>query len=227
MSLVGDSVAFVSIGASCQTAEQINRHSGLLSDIIGEELSPQSSFFDWLFCDVASIPRFIRDYASKPLVESDIELDGWRYGFVNYGLWMWHEEPDETPIPDVVSKYNYLLDRFRSLSAKRDRFFVFSNTQNNLDFHTVPGRRDFTLTPDVQNEILRELTRIFPDGENKIIWVSNADRITPEVRDIQSMEIFSDSWEGRQDDWRAMFERNPALLERSRSYSTDLHVRAG
>jgi hypothetical protein len=138
MSAFGTETAIISLGVSCQTAWQIDRHVDLLSDLLGEPLVKATGPFDWLIMPPASFASWMGAGGLFPDHPGEIVVHP-NFYWPRHNLHFWHEFTrdgvvalDET-FAQTKMKFTYLLDRFSGLKTFRRCLIFVSNTQSNLD----------------------------------------------------------------------------------------------
>ncbi|MEH3145222.1 MAG: hypothetical protein PGN34_07700 [Methylobacterium frigidaeris] len=149
MSAFGVRTAVVSLGVSCQTAWQIDRHVDLLSSLTGEALVRSSSPFDWLIMPPRSFAGWMGARGGFPDSPDEIVVHP-NFYWPRHDLHFWHEFTRdgvvalEDTFEQTRAKFARLLDRFSSLRDYRRCLFFVSNTQSNLDEVTrVSPRMNF------------------------------------------------------------------------------------
>lgn len=163
MSLLGEKVAVVSLGMSCQSAHQIERHARLIASLCGDPTMKISRYpFDNVICPPVSASQLLDADRFHPVSIGEVEVSGdggghWR----DMGVHYWHEmRPVRTGIlrrkrldPErafraMTDKYAHMASKFRQLPDVERLIFVISNSQNNLDMVArVTGNLNFVLEP--------------------------------------------------------------------------------
>ena len=140
MSVVGEKLAVVSLGSSCQSAHQVKQNAGMLSALTGDALAPKRFPFDWLICPPGRTAAWIRSGDRFP--RSPVELSPYRHKgtflWERRGAFFWHDFRQQKVV-DVEGtfdltrgKYDRFFNSFDDLRNRERIVFILSNTQNNL-----------------------------------------------------------------------------------------------
>ncbi|TNC12760.1 hypothetical protein FF100_13940 [Methylobacterium terricola] len=164
MSAFGQRTAIISLGVSCQTAWQIDRHVDLLSSLTGEPLTRATGPFDWLIMPPRSFASWMRAGGRFPDHPREIVCHP-NFYWPAHNLHFWHEFTrddvialDET-FEATRAKFAYLLDRFAELKRFRRCLFFVSNTQANLDVVTrVSPSMDFHFSAEAMAALTQAVT---------------------------------------------------------------------
>ena len=129
MSLLGKTLAVVSLGISCQTTFQLLRAKARISAAHGEDLVEASMPFDWRIVGPADVAGMLKDDEFYPKDQAELTLDRRRY-WARRRCWFWHDKWDD--FGRFRSKQDHLVENWRKVPATRRQVFIASNTQNNL-----------------------------------------------------------------------------------------------
>jgi hypothetical protein len=211
MSLLGARTAVVSLGASCQTARQIRLHAGLLSERLGEPLSPRSFPLDWMFAPPDAAARLLRSEVRVPEHPGELQVVQTPF-WARHGVWLWHDPVDE-PLAALQERMRRRWERFLALRGLRRRVFVLSNTQNNLDrvAEIAPQRLDFRLDARRMAAVRDALHALFGAEGTELVFVAYAARVMPDAAragmNLAILEPDRTNHEGDDAQWRQVFER--------------------
>jgi hypothetical protein len=223
MSIVGDRVAVVSLGSSCQSAHQIKQNAGLLSALTGDELTPKRFPFDWVICPAARAAEWIRSGDRFP--QSPLELSPYKQGgtfcWKKRGMFFWHDFRQqgvidiEATFGPTRDKYARFFNSFDDLRNRERIVFVISNTQNNLV--SVLGddyqKGSFAFTPGnmraVKQSAETALGRpcemlVVTYGERSVPTLENS---ADERMTVARIEPDDSEWKGDDAAWRVLFQR--------------------
>lgn len=226
MSAFGQQTAIISLGVSCQTAWQIDRHIDLLSTLTGEPLTRATGPFDWLIMPPRSFASWMRAGGRFPDHPGEIVVHP-NFYWPAHNLHFWHEFTrddvvalDET-FDETRAKFSYLLDRFAGLKRFRRCLFFVSNTQSNLDEVTrVSPSMDF----DFSSAAMAALTRAVSDtlglaGEVHFVTDRHGAGADPDPAfRIHRLDGHNPHVLGDDDAWSAVFRealRSPGALDRA------------
>lgn len=205
MAAVGESLAVVSLGMSCQTAEQIRRNVGLLSELAGEELEVKGTPLDWLITSPDGIVSMLDSFEFAPGSVEELEPRDKPY-WPKHECYFWHEPAFSHPRA-FLSKADHLRKNLRRLGEIGRRVFFFSNTQNNLPrIRETMGGMDFVLTPEGLEKLRGSLRRQF--GDHELYVVTYPDRHTLQgVDGVFEIEPDQTDWRGDASKWASIFEQ--------------------
>jgi hypothetical protein len=222
MSVVGEKLAVVSLGSSCQSAHQIKQNAGMLSTLTGDELTPKRFPFDWVICPIARTAEWIRSGDRFP--RSPRELSSYRQGGTFFwekrGMFFWHDFRQQKVV-DVEAtfgltrgKYDRFFNSFDDLRNRERIVFIVSNTQNNLvsalgDDYRKGG---FVFTPENTRAVKQA-------AENALGKPCEMLVVTYEERSVPALESLPDEritvvrirpdgseWKGDDAAWRALLQ---------------------
>jgi hypothetical protein len=149
--LLGERMAIVPIGISCQAAFQIKLQQSLLESLAGEPMVLSATPFDWRIVGLGQIAEMIEKWELSPTSACEIELLDITgemgkniHAQVPAGLdtrnsrpywrrqrcWFWHER--FVDFDSFRSKQAHLAARFARLGQASTRLFFASNVQSNL-----------------------------------------------------------------------------------------------
>ncbi len=220
MSAIGDRTAVVSLGVSCQTAWQINRHVGLLSRLAGEALRRVSTPFDWLIMPPGAFVSWMEAGARFPASPDEIVVHP-NFRWPRHNLHFWHEfTQDGVPALHATfartrAKFDHLLDRLAAIRTRERRLFFVSNTQGNLDeVERVSPTLDFAFTQDAMGRLERAVRTAFGQ-DSEVHFVARADRLDLAGNatgfNVHVLEPGASDVFGSDADWEAVFR---AALDR-------------
>lgn len=226
--IVSAKIAILPAGISCTNGYQIDRGRAFLEKKFHTTFKSTSSFFKYLFQDPRGAAKFLDLYVSggKKLSLQDLAEDpDARCPYLpETGTFFVHHEPqreieeagitrtDEERLANVVSKFNYLLEKFRNLRTLEKRFFIFGNTD--VEPLTWPrfknGLIDWKFSRTDVEQYCAALDRAFPEGENVFIFVTSpGNRIAGlDCCHIHVIDPAND-WQGDDEAWDQIFLNLP------------------
>ncbi|WP_141694099.1 hypothetical protein [Rhizobium lusitanum] len=93
MSVVSENQAFISVGVSCQTAQQLQRHVGFLSSLLDDRLRETSGFFNWVFVSAADIAKVADRLLFGPITAQSLYVPVHAQEALrleDFKVWFWH-----------------------------------------------------------------------------------------------------------------------------------------
>jgi hypothetical protein len=141
MSLIGQSTALISLGCSCQTAQQLRVNAGALSAILGEDFAHIRLPFDWIVSSPGSTTRWLRDGLPFPAAPGELETlphrpQSFLWRQRNISFWHDFQGPAGTDLraafAATAAQYAWSAAKLRALAGMRRVILVVANTQNNL-----------------------------------------------------------------------------------------------
>ncbi|MGN6585199.1 MAG: hypothetical protein ACTHJV_16000 [Rhizobiaceae bacterium] len=224
MSAVGEKLAVVSLGSSCQSAHQIKQNAGALSALTGDNLMPKRLPFDWLICPIARMAEWIGSgdrFPTSPLELSAYNQEG-TFFWEKRGAFFWHDFRQRRII-DVEGtfgltgeKYRRFFNSFDDLRNKERVVFIVSNTQNNLpsvlgcDYEKGGG---FTFTQGNTRALKRSAENAL-GRPCEMVFVTYSGRSAPTFESVRSEGITvariqqdESEWKGDDAAWQALFRR--------------------
>ena len=186
MSALGSRTAIVSLGCSCQTAWQVNKHAAGLSNLLEEELVIAGLPYDWLIMPPRALLSWLRSGDRFPGSPAEI-VQHPNFFWPRHGLHFWHEFTVEGR-PALMDRFNATRQKFAHLFVNLHRLhdlerrvFVVSNTQSNLDLvNAVSPGLDFTFTAAIIRELAATVDELIP-GNNEFVFVADPTRVTEDV----------------------------------------------
>jgi len=215
MSAIGERIAVVSLGLSCQTSRQIDGHVPLLRELTGDETIDKASLpFDWLISTPHGLESLIQSGRFFPDDQAAVYDDQGRLRSREHDLLYWHvsrhaSRRDHPAFPDARSKFAHTSSRFGAI-AKLDRVVgIVSNTQGNLpwvqDQWNVPL---LDTTPEQADQVRRTFAH-FLGRPVDLLMVSRTVRPDFEQRAdfaYYHMVPEAEGWAGNGRDWAAVFQ---------------------
>lgn len=138
MSAIGNKVAIVSLGLSCQTSRQIDGHVWLLRRLTGDDSLKKASLpLDWLISSARGVTGMLDDRSFLPRTAAGFCADQGRLRLRAHDVIFWHESrllarSGEPRFRDAQAKFRHTAARFDQI-AQADRVIaVLSDTQPNL-----------------------------------------------------------------------------------------------
>lgn len=217
MTLVCHDTAAISIGVSCQTTHQLSNHRILVSQMLRRQMEDYSSFFDWTLCDARAAASIVAS-RYKRVAPGDIDVLGKFFWLPEHGVWFFHDSDDLSTAgrQRVAEKYSYLLSNFWALAAKKRRYFLLGNTQNNLNETSFEGRRSSTLSAEIVSQVERAIAGSFEHGANRIVTVAYADRTSDVIDGAHLLSRDDSRWQGDTEQWAKVLGKalRPSLARR-------------
>ncbi len=218
MSIVSETRAFISIGVSCQTAQQLQQQAESLSSLLDDRLSARSGFFNWVFVSASDIANVAGRLVAGPITSKSLYVptrvrEALR--LEDLKIWFWHEKfSDEVTREDVeriAIKYERLRNNFLKMLEKPIRYIVLSNTQNNIeDFYPYldQGMTTF-LNADIVSEIVEAPWATNQYGAAQMIALSYPHRWTGRLqRSVSYLEGDDTEWQGSTIAWNKALQRH-------------------
>lgn len=221
MSLIGNRIAVVSLGSSCQTAHQLKLNAALVSELCGDELKHVRLPFDWVIGPIEKTTEWLRPGTIFPNSPNDLTVVSRELGtffWEQKGIYFWHDFRSANYI-DVDHFENFertravyakSFDAFRQILRKKRIVFIISNTQNNLLW--AFGDDYWKIGFDFNEENIRNIKHAVNDlfgVECELICVTYAKRSADTLSDMKDMNIFvervepdNSGWQGDDDAWK-------------------------
>lgn len=210
--LVSKYTAIIPIGNSCLTGFQLRRCKKMIEEKFGETFTETSSFFQWIFQDSRRTHNLFLKFIARDqkITTADIAIDprGQRWPYLlETGSYFCHDGldgdgekriakniSDEEEISNVISKYNYLINKMKKIQSKRERIFIISNTD--LGFKELNIYLDGTVNWEYgENDLKKIVSAInfcYPKGKNRILFVANEHNVIKNPRNCE-IHVLRDS----------------------------------
>lgn len=215
MSAIGERMAVVSLGLSCQTSRQIDGHVPLLRKLTGDETIDKASLpFDWLISTPHGLESLIGSGTFFPEDPAALYDDHGRLRSREHELLYWHVSRHASRVghpsfDDARSKFAHTSGRFGAIS-KLDRVIaVVSDTQGNLPWVQDEWKVPLLDTTPAQAEQLRRTFADFLGRPVDLLMVSRNARPDFEQRAdfaYYHMVPEPEGWAGSGRDWAAVFQ---------------------
>ncbi|MGV1761848.1 hypothetical protein [Rhizobium sp. P44RR-XXIV] len=228
MSIVSENQAFISIGVSCQTAQQLQQHAGFLSSLLNDRLRERSGFFNWVFVSSSEIAKVVNRLLIGPITPQSLYVPVHAREALrleDFKLWFWHEklsdEVNQDDVEKIAAKYERLRNNFLKMLEKPIRYIVLSNTQNNIENfypHKIQGM-DIFLDADIVSEIACAPWATNQYGNAQIIALTYPRRWRGRPHgSVSYLEEDDSDWQGNMASWDEALLRHfrPILLTKSR-----------
>jgi len=215
MSAIGEKVAVVSLGLSCQTSRQIDAHVPLLRKLTGDETIEKVSLpFDWLISTAHGLTDMIGDRAFFPDSHSELSDDQGRLRHRKYDVFYWHHSrllshaghPD---FADAKAKFAHTSGRFEQI-ARLDRVVgVVSDTQGNLPELEETWKVSLTSMSVGDADAIRGSFAKLLGRDVELLMVSrNPTPAAPLPVDMAYYEMTPEpeGWAGNNRDWAKVFK---------------------
>lgn len=214
MSAVGNRVAVVALGLSCQTSRQIDGHVWLLRRLTGDRTIKRVSLpFDWLISTARGLAGMMEERSFLPRTSAGLTDDQGRLRLRAHDVLYWHESrllahAGHPGFRDTTAKFQHTSGRFDQI-AQADRVVaVLSDTQPNLP--EIQEKWNFRLidtTPEEADE-LRTAFANFLGRPVEMLMVSRHAR--PEFTPPPGMAYYHmvperGGWAGNGEHWAAVF----------------------
>jgi hypothetical protein len=231
MSLIGQSTAIISLGSSCQTAEQLRVNAHALSDSLDQDFAHIRLPFDWIIASPASTTGWLNDGLAFPA--SPVELEAMP-DYPNAFLWrrrniyFWHDFQTatgtdlHTAFAATAAQYAWCAAKFQALATMRRVILVVANTQNNLQRTLPPADAFENYTFTAANLVaLKRAVENFLGRSCEMLCLTRPDRSAADLRGIPAHDIMlaempreTSAWEGHAPSWRELMQRYlaPALI---------------
>jgi hypothetical protein len=217
MSLIGHRTAIITLGLSCQPAQQLRDNADCLSAIANEKFHHWRLPFDWVISPIENTTEWIRSGPIFPRTPDDIRAYPYPGAFFwpERGLYFWHDfRSKDTNALDPVGTFEYtrgLYDhgfgKMRHLKNLDRIRFVVANTQNNLPTFLGEDFKGFDFTQERLLHLKASAER-YIGKKGSLLAVTYEDRQTgitsSETDGISVVVIPKDesAWKGAPDVWR-------------------------
>ena len=214
MSAIGEQVAVVSLGLSCQTSRQIDGHVPLLRTLTGDQTIDKASLpFDWLISTPHGLTEMIAEADFFPEDHTHLRDDQGRLRHRKYDVFYWHEtrhlsRPGHPAFADAKGKFEHTSARFEQI-AKLDRVVgVLSDTQGNLPELEATWDLPLTKTGIDQADAVRGSFEKLLGRSVELMMVSRNPRpggALPAKSAYYEMTPQPKGWAGNGRDWAKVF----------------------
>ena len=214
MSAIGDRIAVVSLGLSCQTSRQIDGHVPLLRQLTGDESLEKASLpFDWLISTTRGLVGLIEEGSFFPETHEGFCADQGRLRLKAHDILYWHESrlfarAGDPRFENSKAKFHYTSARFQQI-AKLDRVVaVMSDTQPNLPWKEERWKIRLTDTSLAEAEEARNAFAKFLGRPVDLLMVSrNPQPLFSARPDFAHYHMIpeKDGWAGNGREWAAVF----------------------
>lgn len=163
MSVIGERVAIISLGMSCQTAIQIEAHIELLKELTGDNtLEVRSLPFDSTIAPVSSVSKALS--ADRPfprMAELTYRVKPY-WALANIYYWHHFRDGERLATSEKITKHIVAFKRRSKrlsevLHSQRRLIFFVSNTQPDLDEKSQEAK---TFTPVIRASEMLKLRRV-------------------------------------------------------------------
>ena len=214
MSALGDRIAIVSLGLSCQSSRQIDGHIPLLRELSGDSgLEKVSLPFDWLISTSRGLTGMLADRSFFPETHAELCADQYRLRLRAHDILYWHESrlfahEGHPGFETAKAKFRHTSSRFEQIS-KTDRVVaVLSDTQANLPSISEQWNVRLTDTGLDEVEELRSEFASFLGRGVDLLMVSRTPRPDfPQRSDFAYYHMVpeAEGWAGNSRHWAAVF----------------------
>ena len=222
MSAIGQKLAVVSLGMSCQSAWQIDLNVNVIELVSGDSVAKSRLPIDWLICSPDSVGQMLRSDVFFPPSREQFTVSP-RPCWEERDVYFWHEFKRRQSglarllgnrfdikggYESVRQKYRYLAEKFRALKELERLVFVISNTQNNLtDVQKETGIIEYVLDLDEVARLCDECDRYF-ERRCEYLFVTYDERVRGHS-DRNNLAIFKlepdeTEWVGDQAQWNLL-----------------------
>jgi hypothetical protein len=221
MSIIGQRIAIVSLGSSCQTAQQLRLHAQPISEMVGDELIHDRLPFDWVISPIGKTTEWLRSGKCFPASPSDLmPVPDYRGVFLwrELGIYFWHDFWSSGDI-DLTGTFEYTRNQYERGFAKfhdlrkLDRVvLVVANTQNNLPvvLGSTYSRLGFDFTAANLSD-LKNATEGLLGRKCELLCVTYADRSSEALHSMPEQDIVvakishdASAWEGEPAVWKPL-----------------------
>lgn len=219
MSIVGGRTAVVSLGSSCQPAQQLRRHARVVSEIIGDELAHTRLPFDWVISPIERTTEWLRSDNLFPTSPDKLTLLAnspgaflWR----EMGVYFWHDFRTSDGNIDLIgtfektrAKYEARFTYWRNLRQLERVIVVVANTQNNIPrvLGTSYPTNGFDFTVQLLKDLKNTVDEVF-ERHVELLCVTCADRSSIDLQSMLDLNIVvsriardTSEWEGDSAEW--------------------------
>ena len=223
MSVVGENQAFISIGVSCQTAQQLQRHAAFLSLLLNDKMVERSGFFNWVFVSASDIAKVVDRLLSAPITPNCLYVPTHAREALrleDFKVWLWHEKfsgaVTQDDVTRIATKYERLRNNFLKMLETPVRYIVLSNTQNNLEnFYPYKNQgMNISFNAEIVSEIARAPWATNQYGSAEIITVSYPRRWSGKAHpSVAYLEEDDSVWEGDFASWDKALQRHSTRVQ--------------
>jgi hypothetical protein len=214
VSAIGDRIAIMSLGLSCQSSRQIDGHIPLLQELTGDVGLVKASLpFDWLISTVGGLSGLLEDGQFFPESHEGLCADQNRLRLRAHDIFYWHESrlfarAGHPGFEDAKAKFRHTSSRFEQIS-KLDRVVaVMSDTQGNLPEIEQQWKVRLTDTRVEEADGLRKTLEQYLGRPVDLLMVSRTSR--PEMAWQRNFAYYhmvpeAEGWSGNAHHWAAVF----------------------
>ena len=220
MSLVGNRIAVVSLGSSCQPAHQLKGHAQFISEIVDDELKHTRLPFDWVISPIARTTEWLRSENLFPVSPGDLaSLAGQNGAFLweEQGVYFWHDFRSYDGNIDLEGtfertriSYELGFANLRDLRKLERIIVVVANTQNNVPCALGPSYPSdgFDFTVPLLKHFKDTVDGSF-GRRTEMLCVTYADRCSNELQSMPDLDIVvsrisrdTSGWAGDPAEWK-------------------------
>ena len=214
MSAIGEKVAVVSLGLSCQTSRQIDGNVPLLRKLTGDETLEKASLpFDWLISTPHGLCEMIADANFFPEDHTQLMDDQGRLRHRRYDVFYWHvsrhlSSAGHPGFADTKGKFDYTSARFGKIATLDRVVGVLSDTQGNLPELEETWKLPLTKTGVEQADRVRKSFEALLGRPVELLMVSRNPRPEGELpanSAYYEMTPEPEGWAGNGRDWAKVF----------------------
>lgn len=132
MALIGPDLAIMSVGMSCQAAQQLRVHADLVRARSGAALELHTTPWDWTICGPAGVAAMLGDGVMFPADVGELETRKGKPYWAKRRCFYWHMKGAIADHGDATAQVARQAAHLEAVAAARRRVFILCNTQNNL-----------------------------------------------------------------------------------------------
>ena len=214
MSAIGERIAVLSLGLSCQTSRQIDGHVPLLQQLTGDETLKEVSLpFDWLISTPAGLTGMLADGIFFPESHEDLYADQGRLRLKAHDILYWHvsrliSKPGHPGFEDAKSKFRHTSGKLAKLATIDRVVGVISDTQGNLPWVEDEWKVSLTETsPEQADEVRRGFEKYLGRSVDLLMVSRNPrpDFVSRPDFAYYHMVPKTEGWGGDGRDWAKVF----------------------
>lgn len=207
MALISPSLAIVSVGVSCQPAQQLRLHMPYLARLIGEPFEVHTTPWDWTICGPAGVAAMLEDGCTLPPADQLEDRDGKPY-WPERACYFWHMKGAITHHAEALAQADRQRSHLEAVARAGRKVFILANTQNNVA-RVTKSRGGFD--PFIRSAEVDSLGMMLGQRFGKCeLWIVSR----PQLHDLDrrpwrliELEPDRSTWEGSQKQWTAALGR--------------------
>jgi hypothetical protein len=201
VAIIGQDVAIVGLGLSCQTAHQLRQNAPMMAQLMGEQVAVSRLPFDWMIARPRSVAAMLRNQDYCPASFRELSWSGRPY-WPRYDCYFWHEEIAFDHPSRFMLRVHSAAEKVKMIAERRRRIFIVSNTQNALPgiIGVAGGGVDISLDDDALGELQQAIDGAFGPSELYAVTYPHLNR-TRRWKTLFELAPDDSDWQGDEDQW--------------------------